>query len=784
MSEVPFNVSARTARLIGQENFATADGAVIELVKNCYDADASVCLLILDKFTDSLYLIDNGDGMTEEILRTHWMTIGTDNKQFNFKSIKQRVKTGAKGIGRFALDRLGKQCEMITRTAEHTAVEWAVDWTQFEQKNKNISDIYATVNQISSFEFNPYIAQLARDLNIPSEVLAQWGENKGTIVKIKSLKDEWDEKSIKDLYSNLEILIPPLETNVFKIFFYWTEKPNEYGSVVSALFDDYDYKLKAICKSDGDLEVTVERKELSVEGLVRLGFFSKNKLAGEQYSEEAFKSGSYTKHLNVTNLLPGFKNIDNNKTLSKVGPFDFTFFFLKRGGGQEKEEGHGKYPYNSVSYHERAFWLDRFGGVKIFRDNFRVRPYGETNGSAFDWLDLGKRALSNPTVTRPGYRVRPQQVYGVINISRLNNSHFQDKSSREGLQENEIFMVFKEILKGLIEIFENDRNQIMMSLKKIYDEANPKESAKEKADKLIRNRKKTKTEGATQTPLPAPDLEKTEEEEEVLIDAYEAIKEEISDLVDEQKLLRVLASAGLIVTSFAHELKNLSDRIVPRSEELRMILDKVIDKDKLIGLPDYEDPYTMLDDMKKQDERLENWLKFALSAVRKDKRSRKIINMVAYVEELNRTWNSLLQKRGITLTIDKRHFVEVNFNGHEIDLDGIFNNLIANSIDAFKRVDAEDNRTIKLSFVFEAKAGITTVVYEDSGPGLSEDITDPNIIFQPFFTTKRERRTGEKTGTGLGMWIVKSSIESYKGTTEFLETRKGFKLKLILPHNI
>jgi signal transduction histidine kinase len=784
MSQVPFNVSARTARLIGQENFATADGAVIELVKNCYDADASICLVILDTVTDSLYLIDNGDGMTEDVIRSHWMTIGTDNKQFDFKSVKKRVKTGAKGIGRFALDRLGKQCEMITKTADHTAVIWTVDWTQFEQKNKNISDIFASVNQISSFEFDSYIAQLVSDLNIPSEILTQWEDNKGTVIKIKNLKDDWDEKSIADLYSNLEILIPPLETNVFKIFFYWTEKPIEYGPVSSALFDDYDYKLKAICKSDGDLEVIVERKELNVDGLDRLGFFTKSKLSGEQYSEEAFKNGSYTKRLNVTNLLPGFKNIDNNKILSKVGPFDFTFFFLKRGGGQEKEEGHGKYPYNAVSYHERAFWLDRFGGVKIFRDNFRVRPYGETNGSAFDWLDLGKRALSNPTVTRPGYRVRPQQVYGVINISRLDNSYFQDKSSREGLQENEIFMVFKEILKGIIEIFENDRNQIMMSLKKIYDDANPKENAKAKADKLIKSRKKSKTDGSNVTPAIIQDGEKIEEEEEVLIDAYEAIKEEIDDLVDEQKLLRVLASAGLIVTSFAHELKNLSDRIVPRSEEMRVILDKVIDKDKLASLPDYEDPYIMLDDMKKQDARLENWLKFALSAVRKDKRSRKIINMVAYVEELNRTWVPLLEKRGIILTIDKKHFVEVNFSGHEIDLDGIFNNLIANSIDAFKRVDADDNRIIKLSFVFEAKAGITTVVYEDSGPGLSEDITDPNIIFQPFFTTKRERRTGEKTGTGLGMWIVKSSIESYKGTTEFLETKNGFKLKLVLPHNI
>src|SRR3989344_4198421 len=113
MAKIPFNVSARTARLIGRENVSNAEGAIIELVKNCYDADASSCIVFFDnkhtKSKSDLYIINNGDGMTEKVIRDHWMTIGTSNKLNDFRTKNKRIKTGAKGIGRFALDRLGKK---------------------------------------------------------------------------------------------------------------------------------------------------------------------------------------------------------------------------------------------------------------------------------------------------------------------------------------------------------------------------------------------------------------------------------------------------------------------------------------------------------------------------------------------------------------------------------------------------------------------------------------------------------------------------------------------------
>src|SRR5579862_2408522 len=73
--QIPFTVSARTARLIGQENFANAEGAIIELVKNSYDAEASICIIIIDPISDRITILDDGDGMTEKTIREKWMTI-------------------------------------------------------------------------------------------------------------------------------------------------------------------------------------------------------------------------------------------------------------------------------------------------------------------------------------------------------------------------------------------------------------------------------------------------------------------------------------------------------------------------------------------------------------------------------------------------------------------------------------------------------------------------------------------------------------------------------------
>lgn len=130
MAKIPFNVDAYTAKLIGRENVSKLDGAILELVKNTYDADASICLLYYEKETDTLYIADNGTGMTEDVILKHWMTIGSSSKKISFKTQKGRIQTGAKGIGRFALDRIADNCSLLTISKDEHLL-WNVDWDVF-----------------------------------------------------------------------------------------------------------------------------------------------------------------------------------------------------------------------------------------------------------------------------------------------------------------------------------------------------------------------------------------------------------------------------------------------------------------------------------------------------------------------------------------------------------------------------------------------------------------------------------------------------------------------------
>lgn len=130
--KIAFNVNAYTAKLIGRENVSSLDGAILELVKNAYDADADICILYYEKNNKALYLMDNGTGMSEETIKNHWMTIGNSSKHTSYITKSGRIQTGAKGIGRFALDRVGDNCTMYTKNSEKNVIEWSVDWSDFE----------------------------------------------------------------------------------------------------------------------------------------------------------------------------------------------------------------------------------------------------------------------------------------------------------------------------------------------------------------------------------------------------------------------------------------------------------------------------------------------------------------------------------------------------------------------------------------------------------------------------------------------------------------------------
>ena len=228
--EIPFKVSARTARLIGRENIASSKGAIIELVKNAYDADSPFCIVYFAE--DILYIIDAGEGMTQSIIINHWMTIGTNNKEDDFFTKSGRVKAGAKGIGRFALDKLGSKCEMLTvfnqeihldindasgNKTDYNGYIWDVNWDDFDGEFKTIDKVNARLTGLKSINLKRIIEKRIKNNSVLS-ILNDYTLIHGTVLKISNLRDEWSDYYIDQLYSDLEVLIPPRESNLFKLF--------------------------------------------------------------------------------------------------------------------------------------------------------------------------------------------------------------------------------------------------------------------------------------------------------------------------------------------------------------------------------------------------------------------------------------------------------------------------------------------------------------------------------------------------------------------------------------
>ena len=758
--KIPFTASARTAMLIGTENFSNPEGAIIELVKNTYDADSPCCYILFDgndgQITE-IYIIDYGSGMDISTIQDCWMQIGTDDKQRNVETGNGRIKSGAKGIGRFALNRLGSMAKMYTRKEGQNAFIWNVNWKDFNVPGKKINEVMADLDVVELEEIQRCLSRLAIRFNV---FLPEF--SLGTILKISNLADIWEEDAIKHLFSSLQDLVPPFNIPAFQLYLY-VSGSNDYGKIEAKQYEDFDYKVSAKYENSV-LKVDVQRNELDINALQSeyRGLFDMENMKQFPYRLEDFEKEIY--HIEMP--LGELNGLRKSQLLAdygaKLGAFQFDFYFIKGSKSDiNSEKSDAKYPYRQFSPTHRRLWLKKNLGVKIYRDKFRVRPYGE-NGD--DWLHLGDRYSQNPIGAGQrmgGYHIRQNQIVGAVEISRLHNIYLQDKSGREGLQENDVFGLFKEVLLGIINIMEKDRNTVMYNLSLLYDKNHPKEDAKKQADKAQKAG------------------EYTQANYNALSQGYTVVKQELEDKEEEVRLLRNLASTGLIITSFSHELNNLSIQTKSRYDNMLYALNLVtsIDNVKKLGLKDYQNPYEVIKTQKNYDEQVRSWLEFSINSISKDKRLRKSIHLKSYFELFKKTWMTVMNELNIDFDV-KGFSDDMQIKAFVIDFDTIFNNLISNSIYAIKVKKSTINRKIRIDGKLEDE--YLSIIISDSGKGLDKQYqNNPSVIFNAF-ESSRCNKNGEKIGTGLGLYIVKATINEYKGSSvQVLYQTEGFAIKIM-----
>lgn len=209
MDKKSFSAASGIKDLIGRDLITSDEIAIFELVKNSYDAYASKVVITFDY--NRIVIADNGKGMSIKDIDEKWLKIGfsakrdgseDDDKQKSYRDNIRRFYAGAKGIGRFSCDRLGKKLELKTKTKKNNLYDVIrIDWEKFEKdQRKKIDDV--------KFDHE----QIVEKIVFPQK------KNSGTILEITDLRDAWDRDKILNLKRSLEKLINPFsETQGFEI---------------------------------------------------------------------------------------------------------------------------------------------------------------------------------------------------------------------------------------------------------------------------------------------------------------------------------------------------------------------------------------------------------------------------------------------------------------------------------------------------------------------------------------------------------------------------------------
>ncbi|MCD4664514.1 MAG: ATP-binding protein, partial [Bacteroidales bacterium] len=394
-----FKPRARILLQLGEQLIKNESIALLEIVKNSYDADAQNVKVTFQNIDDQkkgkIIIQDDGTGMDADIIRNVWMEPGSDYKAKLFKEkIRSpkfnRLPLGEKGIGRFGVHKLGSKIELISKQHNNNEVYFHIDWTKFERAN------YLDDVGIELFERQAKVFQ---------------NQKTGTKIIIKKLKTTWTRGMLRDVYRALNSLNSPFESlDSFKISFK-TDKQEWLKGLLS--FDDIkDY---ALFKAEAQINANVISK-------LKYDFSpwkTMTKLNTRKIIKENIKLIKYDKGIR--------KWVPFNYYNSRVGNIKLKLLIFDRGSkilsyGVQDKKGLTDY-------------LDINGGIRVYRDGVRVYDYGEPEN---DWLELDIRRVNIPTV-----RISNNIVVGAVYLQREQSEHLIEKTNREGFIENQSYEYFK-----------------------------------------------------------------------------------------------------------------------------------------------------------------------------------------------------------------------------------------------------------------------------------------------------------------------------------------------------
>lgn len=675
---------ARLIQTIGEELISSDVVAVIELVKNSYDADASIITITFDgtiedvevepkKFKKllkkegaSITITDDGCGMSLDVIHAAWMEPATLMKKGEKRSPeKKRRYTGEKGIGRFASAKLSKNLEIITKAESEDEIVVNFKWEDFSKEEKYLDQI----------ETNWIVRK-------PKQF-----KSHGTTLILQDLNVDWDQEKFRELKIALSRLINPVAPiEDFLIELDVPEEFSNFSGLISApeAINRPDYVIKGSVDASGIASYSYKSKKNGYEIKKDLGAF----------------------------LIPKRKPVS--------GPFKFEFRVWDREAESlnvlAKEIG-------STLKNVRAD-LDEISGVSIYRDNFRVLPYGDRKN---DWLRLNYRRVNNPTL-----RISNNQVVGYISIGLDANKDLKDQSNREGIVDSPAFSDLQQEIQVILSDLESKR----------YEERPRKDDNDDEGENLYSNFSIGAVEDVVNKKLPN-DLET----KKVLAETKLKIEKGIQKVQEVLARYRRLSTLGLLIDAVLHDGSQHLLRIDGES--------RLLEKELKKKLPDQEEILKHLHQIQEQRKFLAQLFKrIEPFGGRKRGRPANIVleDAIKNVFELSK---GDLNRLGVEVSLPQgSHQVTID----EGELQTIIINLLQNSIYWLGTIDGKR----KIAVEVEKKDEELSIFFSDSGPGIEEQKS--KFIFDPYYTTRPD-------GVGLGLTIVGELVSEYGG--EFLLMKEG-----------
>lgn len=688
-----FDIS--TFRLIGRDLITDRVTALFELVKNCYDANATEVTIAFDnvgldkKGDSSITIKDDGIGMSFTDIKDKWMVIGTSNKRSNPFSPEPfyRKCVGEKGIGRFAVDKLGDKVNIITKQSEEKQwLDVEIDWEAYYKQSSDSNEIKLFTDIENHYEY------------YDSESINEHG----TTLKITSVREIWLENDIKRFIAEAGKLVSPFANM-------------SYPMQIKVIAPEYGIETIATKNMD---DVSIATTSFS------LGFDISSQTQDSAYFDEE------TGKINVRTI-----------PIKSFGGIKMKVYYFDEAARRRYRK---EFPNNQID------------GVKIYRDSIITTPFAENESEddkKRDVLGIDKRLWMNIFD-----RVSTREIIGIVEITKKDNSMIIDATNRQDFVDNKQYRDLKEFIITQLDAIEGYKKYLRKQKRK--ESRNNLESAGQEIQSFISSVESIAEQNPNLKDSLTPVVEQAKKTGKAVRTAIKEKKEAEEEFARKESVYMSIMSLQEYAIHITHAVRTTLNKIRDRVEYFNLFFPDPTEEDVFKRYA--KEMYVEFLNVNKV---IDYMLSYSQSNIQPED-----IELDKTIREIFVEYTPLFNANGITTDLIIPEKVMLKNTRRQFFRD-ILQNLIDNSIKAVK--DAEQ-KIIRCT-VSVAKEELI-ILLSDTGYGIPQE--KRTWVFGVYNTT-----TQDQGGAGIGLYIVKTRVESLKGKvfvtdSEFGETGTTIRIEL------